>query len=134
MNFLRKLSSKFRTKRDEPKYSQLDVVIGDITFLGNAQGNGVTILLQELKEVLSSETMVRQAWLSRIRYSGEPKIRLSIILAGDQLQIPPESLINYCRDNVSSIDIMLMNDFPENVRKIIGEICSVFYESGLSYN
>lgn len=55
---------------------------GGLEWLGEPGGQGVGLLKDELTSILDEEGHARRAWLSRVRYAGEERVRIALVIDG----------------------------------------------------
>jgi hypothetical protein len=125
MSFLKTLAEMFRKKH----YTTLDVSSGSIQFLGEPTGE-VQVLKDVLRTGLLHDSGLKRAFLARVRYGNDEKIRVALCIDTDSL---PRDVIRplseHCAQYISSIDIMFFSDLPQHHIDQLKSVVEPFCES-----
>jgi len=80
----RKLFSK-TSKNNQPSSPTVKILQNKINFLEDVDGdiNGVELLRLEAVKILLHYPVISNAWLSKIKHSGEDKVRIALIIESD---------------------------------------------------
>jgi hypothetical protein len=73
-------SRLFRSKKP---YTAVETPAASLRFLGEPTGDAVGVLERELTRILEAEGNASKAFLRRVQYPGEERIRLALIVDGD---------------------------------------------------
>ena len=125
MGLLKTLAGVFRRGRP----TTIDVPSESFGFLGEPAGD-VKVLKEVLKNGLSHDAGLRRAYLTRIYYEGDKKIRVALCV---DTESPPQQVIRpltaHCAEHVSSIDIMFFSDLDQHLIDKLESIVAPFCES-----
>ena len=99
------LGKLFKKKKPE----HLEASISDIEFHGDIEGNGVDALRFEVGKVLRPFSQVKNAYFSKLKYKGEDKYRIALVLdASETSNELGKEIANKCA-GVSPMDIMFLH-------------------------
>jgi len=115
-----------KTKANLP-YTQMEAPVESIRFLGPPTGDGLKVLEGELAVALIAEGNTRQAFLLRVQYPGEERIRVALIIDGKRSageMAPP--IARTCQ-SITGIDIMFFESLPEQLLNEVTRSGKPFY-------
>jgi len=101
---------------------QLEAKLSDMAFLGDLEGNGVSALRFEVGKILRAFPQVRNAYFSKLKYKGEEKYRIALIIdASESSNELGREIADQCA-GISPMDVMfsssctntLLHDITEN--------------------
>lgn len=114
-------------KNKEPK--QLEAKVSDMKFLGELEGNGVSALRFEVGKILNSFPQVRNAYFSKLKYKGEDKYRIALIIdSSESSHELGREIADKCA-GISPMDVMfastcassLLNDITSSSEPLFGD-------------
>lgn len=118
---------KFFGKK-EP-YKKIQVKTEDLNFLGEpANGEGLLILKTELAKILSKEGNTYRAYLSKVKYPNEEKIRVALIIDGMKKAKEMAKVIAEECQPLVAIDILFFESLKNDHIKNLKQNVSPFYE------
>lgn len=119
---------KFFGKK-EP-YREVQVKTEDLNFLGEpANGEGLLVLKTELAKILSNEGNTSRAYLSKVKYPNEEKIRVALIIDGKKKAKEMAKVIAQECQPLVAIDILFFESLNSEHIKSLKQNISPFYEA-----
>ena len=112
--------------RSKSSYKAIAVPVFKSQFLGEPAGD-VEFLKHELAKILVGEGNTKTAYLSRIQYPGEDRIRVALIIDG---AAPAAKMAKVIATNCAPlvpIDIMFFEDLSTAQKKRIQDTLAPFY-------
>jgi len=118
---------KFFGKK-EP-YKEVKVKSSDLGFLGEPSGQGLSVLKTELSKILTKEGNTYRAYLSKVKYPNEEKVRVALIIDGKKrAQKMAKVIAEECQPLVA-IDILFFESLNSEHIKNLEQNVSPFYET-----
>ena len=100
------LSKLFRRKKP---FTELQTPTATLRLLGAPVGNGLLLLERELSNILAAEGNTTKAYLRRVQYSGEDRVRLALIIAGTEKAESMATVIAKACQPLAAIDILFFD-------------------------
>jgi hypothetical protein len=100
---------------------QIEAKVSDMEFLGDLEGNGVTALRFEVGKVLRRFSQVENAYFSKLKYRGEDKIRIALIIDASQSSNELGKEIAHECAGISPMDVMFSNTCSHSLIQKIKE-------------
>jgi hypothetical protein len=119
-------------KKKEPK--QLEAKVSDMEFLGDLEGDGVSALRFDVGKILRSFPQVRNAYFSKLKYKGEEKSRIALIIdVSETSNELGREIAGQCA-GISPMDVMfsnscantLINDVVDNSEPLFSDTNLLF--------
>lgn len=110
-----------------PRLRTLRASASGLRFLGEPGGEGVGILQAELADVLRGEGNTRRAYLSRLQYPGEERVRVALVIDGRaRAEGMAEEIGRACLD-IADLDLLFFESLPKQVIAEIERTLTPFY-------
>jgi hypothetical protein len=116
------------------KHKEIQTSTSEMEFLGELEGNGVDALRFEIGKILKQFPHVKNAYLSRLKYRGEDKQRISLVIESSESssEVGPE-VANQCA-GIIPMDIIFSDSCTPNViQEIRLNSAPLFVESNLLF-
>ena len=84
----------------------------DLRWLGEPQGDGLGLLKAELTGILRDEGNARRAWLTRVQYAGEERVRIAVVIDGGASGEEMVRTIGPACQELVDIDILFFERMP----------------------
>lgn len=111
-------------------YNPIQVSPTSFALHGEPGGDGVVMLKQELSAILAREGNTTRAYLSKIKYRGEGKVRVALIIDGKKSSTKvAEVIARDCR-GLAAIDILVFASLTGEHISELTRIVAPFYEVG----
>jgi hypothetical protein len=108
-------------------YTAFEAPAASLRFLGEPTGSGVPVLEAELSTILAVEGNTRKAYLRRVQYPGEDRIRLALVIDGKE---PPDvmamEIAKKCEPLVA-IDIIFLKSLNSTHAQAVRDGAPPFY-------
>jgi len=91
------------------KPEQIEAKVSDMEFLGDIEGNGVAALRFEVGKILRSFPQVENAYFSKLKYKGDDKYRIALIIESSETSHELGSKIAQACAGISPMDVMFSN-------------------------
>ncbi|MFW2373371.1 MAG: hypothetical protein ACN4GM_09655 [Gammaproteobacteria bacterium] len=113
---------------------QLKASVADMEFLGDIEENGVSALRFEVGKILRSFSQVKNAYFSKLKYKGEDKYRIALIIdASESSHELGKEIANQCA-GISPMDVMFSNSCSHTSLQSVKEKSQpLFSESNLLF-
>ena len=119
---------KFFGKK-EP-YKEVQVKASDLGFLGEpANSEGLLVLKTELTKILTKEGNTSRAYLSKMKYQNEEKVRVALIIDGKKKATEMAKIIAQECQPLVAIDILFFESLNSDHIKNLEQNVSPFYEA-----
>lgn len=113
--------------RKKGPYSKIQAETDSLRFLGAPTGEGLRALEEELIVILESEGNSAKAYLSKVQYPKEERIRVAIVIEGKVSADKMAPIIAKDCHEVTGIDLTFFEHLPENLIKKVMDELTPFY-------
>jgi hypothetical protein len=112
---------------EKQPYTEIQAKADELRFLGEPTGDGLSLLKSELTKILMAEGNTARAYLSRVRYPGEERIRVALVLDGKApARKMAEVIARECQPLVA-IDLLFFETLtPELIASVQKDIVPFF--------
>ena len=117
--------SKLFSKKNP--YTEIKASAETIQFLGEPSGDGLTTLKDELAKILREEGNTNKAYLTKIKYPGEDRIRVALVIDGKEQADKMAQVIALACQSVASIDIIFFESLTQELKDKIQQLNASFY-------
>lgn len=114
-------------RREKKPFTELRVPGDQIQLLGEPGGDGVAVLKAELAKILDAEGNTSRAYLSRVRYPGEDRMRAALILEGRAPEREMARAIGRACQPLVDIDILFLASLPSAAAEQLRQTVAPFY-------
>ena len=123
--------SKFFGKK---RHKEIEANVSDMEFAGDLEGNGVNALRFEVGKILKTFPYVRNAYFSKLKYSGEDKPRISLVIeSSEPSKVVGPEVANKCA-GIIPMDIMFFDTCsPSLLQKISSSSEALFNDANLLF-
>jgi hypothetical protein len=96
-------------------YVELQTSGTDIRLMGEPVGNGLSLLTIELEKILAAEANASKAYLTKVQYAGEDRIRLAVVIDGRAPAKLMAGKIAKACESLAAIDLLFFESLPSCV-------------------
>jgi hypothetical protein len=97
--------------------------------LGELTGNGLDLLRTELRKILQAESNTTNAYLTKIQYAGEERIRAALVIDGRApARLMAENIARSC-ETLVAIDVLFLESLPGDLAVEIERTVRPFYST-----
>lgn len=94
-------------------YQTVTARASEIRWLGEPSGDALALLKAELAGILRSEGNAHRAWLSRVQYPGEERVRVALVIDGGAPAEQMARAIAPAAGEILDIDLLFFERIPQ---------------------
>src|SRR5947209_4565559 len=103
-------------------YKEVRTPTTDVSFLGEPGGTGLQVLRDELTNILRAEGNTAKAYLSRVKYGNEEKVRVALIISGRESSPKMAAVIAKACQPLVAIDILFLESLSREQQQQIQQM------------
>jgi hypothetical protein len=114
-------------KKSPAAFTEVKVAASELKFLGEPKGSGLLVLKEALSAVLMQEGNTKSAYLSRVRYPNEDRVRAAVVIEGTKPAEQMASVIAQACQAIVAIDLIFFEHLSSEVTLELKQSLSPFY-------
>jgi SseB protein C-terminal domain len=103
-------------------YKAIQTPTSEIVLMGEPSGSGLQVLQAELAKILRGEGNTRKAYLSRIRYATEDRVRVAMLIDGRASASQMAAIIARECQPLVPIDILFLESLSDEHKEKIKQM------------